>query len=33
MDLWKTIQECNDLPADLKADDLEFALKTVLDLR
>ena len=33
MDLWKTVQECNDLPADLKADDPEFALKTVLDLR
>ena len=33
MDLWKTVQKSRDFPADLKADDPEFALKSVLDLR
>ena len=30
---WETVQECSDIPAVLKADDREFALKIVLDLR
>ena len=30
---WKTVQDCSFLPAYLKADDPEFALKSVLDLR
>ena len=30
---WETVQECSDIPAYLKADDREFTLESVLDLR
>ena len=30
---WKTVQECGDIPAHLKAEDRGFTLESVLDLR
>ena len=30
---WETVQECSDIPAYVKADDREFTLESVLELR